>query len=360
MSTVGHATILVINPGSTSTKVAVFRETSEIHKTTIEHPADQLARFDLVVEQFDLRRRAVESWLASLPEKDRRFDAIAGRGAPLKPLEGGTYAVSPRMLDDVRSSRYSNHASNLGPLLAAHFAAVYDVPAYITDPITVDNFTDLARISGLPGIERKCRSHALNIKAVGRAEASRMGRKLDEVNFVVAHMGGGISVAALEQGRIIDVNDGLLGMGPFSPDRAGALPIGSLVDLCFSGAYDKKELLTVLSKKSGLAGYLGEPDLRRVETIIDAGDRNAALIFAAMCYQIAKEIGAAAAALKGRIDGIILTGGMAFSQRLTSTISEYVSFLAPVRLVPGEHEMSALAEGAIRALSGAEPIRIYE
>ena len=351
--------ILVINPGSTSTKVAVFRGKENVHKATIEHPADQLAAFDLTAEQFDLRRDAIVKWLDSISDNDRRFDAVAGRGAPLKPLEGGTYSISQQMLDDVRTSRYSNHASNLGPILADYFSRKLGVPAYITDPITVDNLSDVARISGLPEIERKCRSHALNIKAVGRAVAAEMRKRLDEADFVVAHMGGGISVAALQRGRIVDVNDGLLGMGPFSPDRAGALPIGALVELCFSGKYDKKELLTTLSKKSGLMAYLGESDLREVEKMIEGGDRKATLVFDAMTYQIAKEIGAAAAALSGDVDAIILTGGMAKSRRLTDAITTHVEFIAPVNVVPGEYEMEALAEGAIRALSGEEAVKTY-
>ncbi len=357
--TASNPRILVINPGSTYTKVAVFRGKEEAHKQTIEHPAEELARFAIVADQFDLRLKGIETWLESLPASDRTFDAIAGRGAPLKPLEGGTYIITETMLNDVRTSKYSNHASNLGALLADHFSRTYKIPAYITDPITVDNFPDVARISGVPGIVRKCRSHVLNIKAVGWAEAARLGKKLDEVNFVVAHMGGGISIAALAKGLIVDVNDGLLGMGPYSPERAGALPIGALVDLCYSGKYTRDEMIALLSNKSGLAGYLGETDLRKVEEQIAHGDQKAALIYEGMCYQIAKEIGAAAAALKGRIDGIILTGGMANSKRLTDTVTDYVRFIAPVALVPGEHEMKALAEGAIRALTGVETAKVY-
>ena len=246
--------ILVINPGSTSTKVAVFNAHQEIQGENIEHAARDLAVFDQAADQFEFRRKEIEDWIGRLPQSDRKFAAVAGRGAPLKPLEGGTYAISEQMLDDVRTSRYSNHASNLGPLLADYFAGKYGIPAYITDPITVDNFTDLARISGFPGIVRKCRSHALNIKAVGRAEAAKLKKKLEETSFIVAHMGNGISIAAVERGLIVDVNDGLLGMGPFSPDRAGALPIGALVDLCVSGQYEYKQLVTDLSKKSGLMG----------------------------------------------------------------------------------------------------------
>lgn len=357
--TTGELRILVINPGSTSTKVAVFRGRDEIHKQTVEHPAGELGRFARVAEQFELRLKGIEQWLDTLPAANREFDAVAGRGAPLKPLEGGTYIISETMLEDVRTSKYSNHASNLGAILADHFARIHNIPAYITDPITVDNFPDIARISGVPGIVRKCRAHVLNIKAVAWAEASRVGKKLSEVNFVVAHMGGGISVAALAGGLIVDVNDGLLGMGPFSPERAGALPIGALVDLCYCGKYTRDEMIALLSHKSGLAGYLGETDLRKVEERIASGDAQAALIYEAMCYQIAKEIGGAATALKGRIDGIILTGGMANSRRLTDMLTEYVRFLAPVTLVPGEHEMKALAEGAIRALTGVETAKVY-
>ena len=352
--------ILVINPGSTSTKVAIYRGNAELHIKNVEHPAAELAKFNLTAEQFDLRRQNIEQWLESIPDSDRKFAAIAGRGAPLKPLAGGTYAISEQMLDDVKTSRYSNHASNLGAILADYFAKKYAISAYITDPITTDNFTDIARISGVPEIKRKCRSHCLNIKAMGRAQAGKIGKRLDEVNFVVAHMGGGISVAALEKGQVVDVNDGLLGMGPFSPDRAGALPIGGVMEMCFSGDYTKDQLVKKFSKESGLIAYLGTSDLREVESMIEGGNDKALLIFQAMCYQIAKEIGASAAVLKGAVQGIILTGGMAFSERLRKEIAQYVSFIAPVINAAGEYEMIALAEGALRALKGEEPVQVYE
>jgi butyrate kinase len=356
----GANLILVINPGSTSTKISIFEDDRQLHNENIKHDMKFLSRFSKASEQFDFRKNEIEKWLENLPDKDKVFSAVSGRGAPIKPLEGGTYEISKTMLNDVKTSRYSNHASNLGPMLADYFGKVYNVPAYITDPITVDNFTNIARISGVPGILRKSRSHCLNIKAVAHAEAAKAGKKLEEVNYVVAHLGGGISIAALEKGRIIDVNDGLLGMGPFSVDRAGALPIGGLVDLCFSGKYSKDEIVEMLSKKSGLLGYLGHSDLRQVELMIEDEDQTAELIYRAMCYQIAKEIGAASVVLKGNIDGIILTGGMAYSVMLTETITEYIKFIAPIIIVPGEKEMQALAEAAIRVITGKEMPKTYE
>lgn len=233
------------------------------------------------------------------------------------------------------------------------------MPSLISDPITVDNFTDIARISGVPEIERKCRVHALNIKEVCRREAEKKGKRLEELNFVCAHMGGGVSVAALEKGKVVDVNDALLGMGPFSPDRAGALPIGGLVKLCYSGKYTEKELVDKLSKKSGLVAYLGKADLRDVEKMINNGDEKAKLYFDAMAYQIAKELGVAAIALRGEYESIVLTGGMANSGRLVNEINKYASFLGTIIVVPGELEMEALAAAGERFLCGAEKLKNY-
>jgi len=313
--------MLIINPGSTSTKTALFDGDQKLTDKVVRHDPQELARFDNVADQFDYRMEAIDQWINSLDLQDGQVKAVVGRGAPLKPLEGGSYEISNQLLDDVKTARYSNHASNLGPIIASHLADRFGVPSLISDPITVDNFTDIARISGVPEIKRKCRSHALNIKEVSRREAARLGKRLNEVSFVTVHMGGGISVAALKSGLVVDVNDGLLGMGPFSPDRAGALPIGGVVELCFSGDYTRKELIDKFSKKSGLVGYLGEADLRKVEDMIDGGDEKARLCFDAMAYQIAKEIGIAATVLKGEFEAIILTGGMAYSKRLVDEIS---------------------------------------
>jgi len=351
-------TILIINPGSTSTKIAVWEGDKLILQETLRHPADELAKYPQVADQFDLRLSAIQEvagdWL--IPGK---LDAVVGRGGPLRPLQGGTYFINEQMLDDLRHARYSNHASNLGALIAHHLATVLNLPCFVVDPVTVDEFTPLARISGVPEITRKCRSHALNIKATAREAAEESGKPLAATKFVVAHMGGGLSITALDGGRIVDVNDGLLGMGPFSPERAGALPIGALVELCYSRKYQKEELIRKLSTESGLKAYLGTPDLMEIERRIAGGDEDAKLYFNAMVYQIAKEIGSVSTVLKGQLDAIILTGGMANSTLLIESISERVAFIAPVKVFAGEKEMEALALGAIRVLDGSEQVKNY-
>jgi len=351
--------ILVINPGSTSTKVALFDGNEKISEENFRHDAAELGRFDNVADQFEYRMRAIDRWLESHRFKPGQLKAVVGRGAPLRPMEGGSYQITDRMLDDLYNRHYSNHASNLGAIIARRLGERYGVPALITDPITVDNFTDIARVSGIPEITRRCRAHTLNIREISRREAAKMGKQLEEVNFVTAHIGGGVSVAALQGGKVVDVNDGLLGMGPFSPDRAGALPIGALVNLCYSGRYTEKELLDKLSKESGLKAYLGSNDLREVENMIDGGDEKALLYFNAMAYQIAKEIGIAATVLKGDFEAVILTGGMANSQRLVDEIKKYISYLGPVLVVPGEFEMEALAAAGMRYLDGREELKEY-
>ena len=351
--------IIVINPGSTSTKMALFSGGEKIAEEAVSHPSDQLAAFDNVADQFDLRMKNIDDWLNRQKISEKKVVAVAGRGARMRPLEGGAYRINEKMLGELRTMHWSNHAGNLGAIIADHLGQRYQVPAVIVDPITLDNFTDYARVSGVPEIERVCRSHALNIKEVCRRESSRLGKKIDQLNFIVVHMGGGISVAAVEKGRIVDVNDALLGMGPFSPERAGALPIGAVVSMAYSGKYSQKELINKLSRDSGLKAYLGEADLRSVERMIDAGDKKAALYFGAMIYQIAKEIGASATVLKGKFQAVILTGGMAHSTLLVEALKNYISFLGPITVIPGEFEMEALAAGAARVLSGEEIPKEY-
>lgn len=351
--------ILVINPGSTSTKLALFEDENKISEEIVRHDLSELTKFDNVADQFEYRMLSIDGWLNSTGFDFKKLSAVIGRGALLRPLVGGSYEITDQMIDDIRTMKYSNHASNLGAIFAKFLAERYSVPSLISDPITVDNFTDVARVSGIPEIERKCRVHALNIKEVCRREAAKKGKKLNELNYVCAHMGGGISVASLKVGKVVDVNDGLLGMGPFSTDRSGALPIGELVKLCFSGKYSEKEMIDKLSKKSGLVAYLDEADLRKVEEMIEKGDKKAMLYFEAMAYQIAKEIGTAAVVLKGDFEAIILTGGMAFSDRLVNLIKKYSGFLGEFIIVPGELEMEALAAAGLRFLNKQEELIKY-
>jgi len=351
--------IIVVNPGSTSTKMALFKGKKCLSSDEVTHPSDQLAGYENVADQFDLRMSGINKWLEGQNIESREVAAVAGRGAPMRPLESGIYSINDKMLDDLKKMRYSNHASNLGPIIADFLGKKFSVPAIIVDPVTIDDFTEYARISGIPEIERKCRSHALNLREVCRREAIKLKKTIDDCNFIGVHMGGGISVAAIRKGKIIDVNDALLGMGPFSPDRAGALPIGALVKLAFSGKYTEAELIKKLSRESGLKAYLGEADLRKVEERIKGGDKKALLYFEAMAYQIAKEIGACSAVLRGKFDAIILTGGMAQSKLLIKKLKEHISYLGEVIVVPGEFEMEALVGGALRVLNKEESPKEY-
>jgi butyrate kinase len=285
--------------------------------------------------------------------------AVVGRGGPLRPLEGGTYAINDQMIDELLGEKWSKHVSNLGAPIAREFAKRWNVPAFVVDPVTVDNFTDVARISGVPEIQRKCRSHALNIRSCAHLAAAHFGKPIGATRFIVAHLGGGISIAAVDGGRIIDVNDGLLGMGPFSPERAGALPLEGLIDLATSGAISKNDLKAKLSKKSGMVGYLGTNNLKEVEERIAHGDETAELIYRAMVYQIAKEIGVCAMVLQGKFDAVVVTGGLAYSKRLMPDLRTYANWLGDMLVYPGERELEALAAGAYRVLNGSESAKEY-
>ena len=345
--------VLVINPGNTSTKVAIFDRETPLLRENYQHNMEELKKFPGVIDQFEYRKGMLAKVLHSELEKVRIL-AVAGRGGPLKPLKGGTYSIGNNMLEDLRNTTYSDHASNHGALLADYFAAKYKVKAYVVDPVTVDNFTDLARISGLPEIQRKCRSHALNIKAVARVAAEKIGKNVEESNFIVIHLGSGFSIAALEIGNIVDVNDGLHGMGPYSIQRAGALPIGGLVKLCYSGRYSQDRMLKKLAAESGMQAYIGTSDFKEALARIESGDQDARLAVDAMLYQTAKEAGACAAVLKGKIDGVIITGGLAFADYVIDTLKDYLAFLGEIIPIPGEFEMEALARGVYRVLDGEE------
>ncbi len=357
MTNTGH--ILVINPGSTSTKLAIFHyDLSEMKIACYQEAI--LDHSDIeggLLDQLEHRYEAVESFLKSTTSD---IQLIMARGAPLRPLEGGTYVVDQMMIDDLKSARYANHASNLAALIGNEIGQIHNIPTYITDPITTDDFEPLARISGVPDIVRKSRSHALNIKASLRKLCARMDLDFFESNWVVAHMGGGISIAAVKNGRIIDVNDALLGMGPFSPERAGALPLAGILDLVFDKKMRRKDIEHMLSKESGLKGYLGTSNLKNVEQRVKSGDQGAHLIFQAMVYQIAKEISAMASVHKFKMNGILLTGGMAHSSLLCNAISDRISALTQVYLEPGENEMESLAQAGLRVLLAIEPVKNYD
>lgn len=352
--------ILAINPGSTSTKIALFDDTSQVWDDAQRYPIHQIRQFPSISAQEEFRFIEIKKILEVHNTDPSSLDAIVGRGGLLKPIPGGTYIINDVMLDDLRSCRYGSHACNLGAPLAFRLAQECGCgKAYTVDPVVVDEMIPEARLSGLPEIERRSLFHALNQKAVARHASSELGKEYKECSFIVAHMGGGISVGAHDHGRVIDVNNALDGEGPFTPERSGSLPAGTLVHLAFSGQYDLNGLLRRLVGEGGIVAYLGTNDLREVLQMIEAGDAKAALIFEALAYQIAKEIGASSAVLKGLVDGIILTGGLAYSESLVEKIRKRVSFIAPVFVYPGEDELRALAEGTLRVLTGQEKPREY-
>ena len=350
---------LVINPGSTSTKVGVFKQTELLHEKNLTHSAEEVGKYNKISEQYDFRKDAILAWLKEIGVGVDQLVAVIGRGGLLKSMPSGTYKVTDTMINDLIIGIQGEHASNLGGIIAKAIGDIENIPSFIADPVAVDEFIELARVSGMPELPRKSLVHALNIKAVARRAAHDMGSDLSKLNFVVAHLGGGISISPVEKGKIIDANNANES-GPFSPERAGGVPIGQLMELCYSGKYDQSEMKKMLVGKAGLVGYLGTNDAREVLAKINEGDVYAELIFDAMAYQIAKEIGAMSTVLKGKIDGILITGGIAHSKLLCQLIEKRIGFIAPVKIYPGEDEMLALAEGADRVLKGEEKAKIYE
>ncbi len=347
--------ILVINPGATSTKLAVAVGEHVVNAATLRHGASELQKYACIWDQFAYRLEACRRWAA---EHKERFSAVVARGGLLRPVEGGTYLVNDAMLADARNNVQGEHAANLGCALAHELARAFDCPAYVVDPVSVNEFEPLARYSGLPQIERRSLSHALNIHAAARRAASELGAPLQDLHLVVCHLGSGISVAPLRGGKIIDVNDASSD-GPFAPERSGGLPLQQFISLCFSGQYSERELRDLVRARGGLLAYLGTNDVQEVERRIGQGDAYAREVYEAMAYQIAKEIGAMATVLHGKVDAVVLTGGAAHSTLLTNWIAERVRFIAPVLLYPGEDEMTALALGALRVLRGEERAKVY-
>lgn len=351
--------ILAINPGSTSTKISLFEDEIELKTHKIDHNKEELEEYDRIRDQYDYRLNLIKSWMDDEKIQLNSLIAVVGRGGLLRSIPGGTYEVSSLMIEDLNLGIQGEHASNLGGVLAKGLADLEGIASFIVDPVAVDEFNDVARISGLNGIERKSLVHALNIKAVSHRRATELNKDLKDLNLLVAHLGGGISIAPVEYGKMIDVNNAKE-MGPFSPDRTGGLPIGDVVNMCFSGNYTLKDMKTKVLGKGGMASYLGTMDGREVEKRIENNDEYAKLIYDAMAYQIGKEIGSYATVLKGKVDNIILTGGLAYSNYLVDRIKEMVNFIAETIVYPGEDEMDALNKGALRVIKGQEKAKIYE
>jgi len=351
--------ILVINPGSTSSKIAVFTDEAEVYSINIAHTLAELAPYPRVANQHSLRRDAVFRALSEAAIAIGHLDAVVGRGGMLRPIPSGVYRVNQRMLDDLQRPGGREHISNLGAPIAYEIASAAGIPAFIVDPVVVDEFEPLARVAGLPDCVRRSEGHMLSLKAAARWAAQELGRAHDEINLVVAHLGSGISVSAHRRAAVVDINCGLDGAGPFSPERAGGLPVGEVMRLAFSGQYTHDELYQLVTRRAGLVAYLGTNDAREVERRIARGDERARLIYEAMAYQIAKEIGLMSTVLRGDVQAIVLTGGLAPSRMLVGWISERVAWIAPLLIYPGEFEMSAMAQGALRVLRGEEEAKEY-
>ncbi len=345
--------ILAINPGSTTTKVAVFQNTTPLLVRSIHHTPKELERYSTFAEQYQFRKNIICEELKSAKIRLELIRAVVGRGGLLRPIESGVYEVNEKMLHDLQNSPFGEHASNLGGLIAYGFAQTLpNAKPYIADPVVVDELDPIARVSGHPAFRRISIFHALNQKAVARDYAKSIMREYEELNLIIVHLGGGITVGAHQKGRVIDVNQGLDGDGPFSPERSGTLPVGQLVEACFSGAYTKDKLKRMIKGEGGLVAYLGTNSAYEVEKRIHEGDKEAKFYFEAMAYQVAKEIGAMYPVLKGHVDAILITGGIAHSKMFVNLLMERVYQIAPIHVYPGEDEMRALALNGLRVVKG--------
>ncbi len=352
--------ILAINPGSTSTKIAIYDNETLTYKKSIKHSNELISSFDRVFDQYQFRKQAILDILDEAKINLESFDAIVGRGGMLKPIEGGTYIVNQVMIDYIKEAPRGEHASNLGCVLAKELADQINVKAFIVDPVAVDEMEDIARFTGMPEIKRQSLFHALNQKAVSLKAAEKLNKKYTELNLIVTHLGGGISVGAHRLGKVIDVNNALDGDGPMSPERSGGVPIGPLYKMAMSGQYTLKEIKRKNYGNGGMVAYLGTNDGFEIEKRIKEGDEFAKFILEVMCYQIAKEIGSASTVLKGQVDAIVLTGGLAYDKMIIDLITERVSFIADILVFPGEDEMEALAYGGLRVLRGQENAKVYK
>ena len=349
--------ILAINPGSTSTKLALYENDKEIFCNTLEHSAEEIEKYDKIQDQFEMRKNLVISSLLEKGYDIKSLSAVVGRGGMVPKVKSGAYKVNETMVNRLKFNPVIEHASNLGALIAYEIANEVNISAYIYDSVRVDELKDVARISGMPEIPRTSTSHALNSRAMAMKVAKTNGKKYSDMIFVVAHLGGGISVSVHEKGRMVDIlaDD----EGPFSPERAGRVPCKELIDLCYSGEFDKKTMNKKLRGNGGLKAYLNTVDVREVEEMIERNDEKAKLVLEAMAYQVSKGIGDLSTVVEGKVDAIVLTGGIAYSKRITALIKKRVEFIAPVEIMPGENEMESLAMGILRVLKGEEEASEY-
>ncbi len=350
---------LIINPGSTSTKIGVFEDETLLFEETLRHSTEEISQYASIVEQKDFRKKIITGLLESKNFDIHSLNVVVGRGGMLKPIPGGTYAVTDDLLEDLKVGVQGQHASNLGGILAREIGDSIQVPSYIVDPVVVDEMMPIARYSGVPELPRVSVFHALNQKAVAKRYAKEQGVPYESLNLIVVHMGGGVSVGAHEKGKVVDVFNALDGDGAFSPERAGAVPSGSLIKMCFSGEYTQKEIYSKIVGKGGLNAYLGTNDMRDVLKMEAEGDQYATEIKEAFTFQVAKDIGSMACVLKGKVDQIIVTGGIAYSAVIVDALKERAGFIAPFTVYPGEDELLALAQGAIRVLTGEEEVMVY-
>ena len=353
--------LLAINPGSTSTKIAVFRNTKEIFLKNIKHSCDEIEKFERITDQYEFRKNIILKELIDADIDVKSIHIVVGRGGLVKPIKSGVYEVNEALINDLKVGVLGQHASNLGGLIASDIAnSIPNARAFIADPVVVDELEEIARVSGHPEFERISIFHALNQKAIARQHARAVAQTYEALNLIVAHLGGGISVGAHCKGRVIDVNQALDGDGPFSPERTGGLPVGALVKMCFSGKYTEKQIKKMITGKGGLVAYLGTNDAYEVEKRALGGDEKAKLIYDAMAYQVAKEIGAMSTVLKGNVDAILLTGGIAYGKPFVENVTERIRHISPVYVYPGEDEMRALAMNGLMVMKGETEALVYQ
>ena len=350
---------LIINPGSTSTKIGVFEDETLLFEETLRHSTEEIGQYATIVDQKDFRKKIITDLLAEKKFDIKTLQVIVGRGGMLKPIPGGTYAVTDELLADLKVGKQGQHASNLGGILAREIGDELGIPSYIVDPVVVDELQTVARYSGVPELPRTSVFHALNQKAVAKRYAKEIGKPYEKLRLIVVHMGGGVSVGAHIDGKVVDVFNALDGDGAFSPERAGAVPSGALIKMCFSGQYTEKEVYSKIVGKGGFNAYLGTNDMRTVTKLANEGDARAAEVKEAFIYQVAKDIGSMACVLEGKVDQIIVTGGIAYGTEVIDSLKKKAGFIAPFTVYPGEDELLALAQGALRVMNGEEEVKNY-